>query len=158
MIYYKAGNVTEVYLDVTELRVNDLYVTWYINWGRLLVFGLVPFGAISFLNTKIYLAIRRRRKGRRRHDDNLSIDLMLIVVVFLMCNLPQLILNMHEITVNQDVNRYEDTDPGGFPVWSIALGFVSDILLVFNSSINLLIYCWELTEILVQAKCKHIPD
>ena len=133
--------MTEFYLDVTQLRMNELYVTWYINWARLLVLGLLPFGAISFLNTKIYLAIRRRRKGRRRRDDNLSIVLMLIVVVFLICNLPRLILNMHEITVNQDVNRCQQTDLGGFPVWSIALGFVSHVLLVFNSSINLLIYC-----------------
>jgi hypothetical protein len=88
VIYYKAGNVTELYLDVTDLRMNDLNVTWYINWARLIVLGLVPSGAISFLNTKIYLAIHRRRKGRRRRDDNLSIVLMLIVVVFLMCNLP----------------------------------------------------------------------
>ena len=84
------------------------------------------------------MAIRRRR---RRRNDNLSIVLMLIVAVFLICNLPRLILNMHEITVIQDVNRCQDTDLGGFPVWSIALGFVSHILLVFNSSTNLFIYC-----------------
>jgi hypothetical protein len=66
VIYHKYGNTTEIYLDVTELRMNDMYVTWYINYARLIVLGLLPFTAISFLNTKIYLAIRRRRKGRRR--------------------------------------------------------------------------------------------
>ena len=39
-------------------RMDQVYVTWYINWARLLVLGLVPFSAISFLNTKIYVAIR----------------------------------------------------------------------------------------------------
>ena len=38
--------------------MDQVYVTWYINWARLLVLGLVPFSAISFLNTKIYVAIR----------------------------------------------------------------------------------------------------
>jgi hypothetical protein len=141
VIYHKDGNTTEIYLDVTELRMNDGYVTWYINYARLIVLGLLPFTAISFLNTKIYLAIRRRRKGRRRPDDNLSIVLVIIVAVFIICNLPRLILNMHEITVIQDVNRCQETDLGGFPTWSIALGFFSHVFLVFNSSINLVIYC-----------------
>ena len=155
VISYQDGNTTQLYVDVTQLRMNDLYVTWYINWARLLVLGLVPFISIFFLNTKIYLAIRRRRKGRRWRDDNLSMVLMLIVAVFLICNLPRLILNMHEITVIQDVNRCQHTDLGGFPLWSIALGFVSHVLLVFNSSINLLIYCMVGAKFR-QVFCHHI--
>jgi hypothetical protein len=138
VISYQDGNTTQQYLDVTDLRMNDQYVTWYINWARLIVLGIFPFATISYLNTKIYLAIRLRR---RRRNDNLSIVLMLIVAVFLICNLPRIILNMHEITVIQDVNRCQDTDLGGFPIWNITLGFISHILLVFNSSINILIYC-----------------
>merc|ERR1719186_466184 len=42
VIYYQDGNTTELYLDVTHLRMNDLYVTWYINWARLIVLGFVP--------------------------------------------------------------------------------------------------------------------
>ena len=25
-------NITQMYLDVTSIRKNDLYVTWYLNW------------------------------------------------------------------------------------------------------------------------------
>jgi hypothetical protein len=42
---------------------------------------------------------RRRRGGRKRHDEHLSIILMLIVLIFVICNLPRIILNMHEISV-----------------------------------------------------------
>ena len=90
---------------VIYIRMDQNYVTWYINWARLLVLGLLPFVAISFLNTKIYIAIRRRRKGRRRREDRMSVVLMLIVAVFTVCNLPRLLLNLHEITVIQQVNR-----------------------------------------------------
>ena len=45
-------------LTCSPPRMDQVYVTWYINWARLLVLGLVPFSAISFLNTKIYVAIR----------------------------------------------------------------------------------------------------
>jgi len=141
VVYYTEDNVTSLYLDVTQLRLNNHYVTWYVNWARLCVLGILPFGAITFLNTKIYIAVRRRMRSRSRKNDHMSIILMLIVTVFVICNLPRLILNMHEITVIDDITRCKDTDLGGFPVWSILLGFFSHIFLVINSSINLLIYC-----------------
>ena len=85
--------------------MNELYVTYYINWARLFVLGIFPFLSITFLNTKIYQAIRRRRKRRRVREDSMSVVLMIIVTVFIVCNIPRLVLNMHEITVNDQVNR-----------------------------------------------------
>ena len=85
--------------------MDQLYVTYYINWAQLLVLGIFPFMAITFLNTKIYLAIRRRRKRRRVREDSMSIVLMIIVTVFILSNIPRLVLNMHELTVIEQVNR-----------------------------------------------------
>ena len=34
--------------------MNGVYVTWYHNWARLLVLGIVPFSAICLINYKIY--------------------------------------------------------------------------------------------------------
>ena len=85
--------------------MNHIYVTWYINWARLIILGLIPFTAVSYLNTKIFVAIKRRLKGRRRRDDTMSVVLMVIVFVFVLSNLPRLILNLHEITVIHQVNR-----------------------------------------------------
>ena len=92
-------------------RMNDVYVTWYINWARLIVLGIVPIISITYLNLKIYLAIRRRLKGRRRRDDTMSVVLMVIVMVFIVCNVPRIFLNMHEITVIHQVNRHELISP-----------------------------------------------
>ena len=33
-------------------------ITRYVNWARFAVLGILPFGAITFLNTKIYVAVR----------------------------------------------------------------------------------------------------
>ena len=85
--------------------MDQLYVTYYINWAQLLVLGIFPFIAITFLNTKIYLAIRRRRKRRRVREDSMSIVLMIIVTVFILSNIPRLVLNMHELTLIEQVNR-----------------------------------------------------
>ena len=50
-----------LFVDITELRTNHVYITYYHNWLRLLVIGILPFMAIAFLNISIYLAVRKRR-------------------------------------------------------------------------------------------------
>ena len=72
--------------------------------ARFLVLGIFPFLTICFLNYKIYLIVnQRRRSGRRQKEDNLSFILMAIVASFLLCNSPRIFLNMHEITVTQEI-------------------------------------------------------
>ena len=78
--------------------------TFFILYVRFLVLGVIPFVAICFFNYKIYLVVsQRRRAGRRQKEDNLSFILMTIVASFLMCNAPRIFLNMHEITVIQEI-------------------------------------------------------
>ncbi|XP_023344057.1 FMRFamide receptor [Eurytemora carolleeae] len=79
-----------IHLDITELRTSELYVTYYHNWARLMVLGVVPVLVISFLNFKIYTAVRSRRGGRKRYDEHLSTVLMMIVLIFIICNLPRM--------------------------------------------------------------------
>ena len=72
--------------------------------ARFLMLGVLPFVSISFLNYKIWLVVRqRRRSGRRVAEDNLSVLLMTIVASFLICNSPRIFLNMHEITVIKEI-------------------------------------------------------
>ena len=131
-----------IHMEVTELRMNTMYVTWYHNWARLMVLGIFPLLVICILNYKIYVVIsQRRRFHRRKQDDNLSIILMIIILSFVLCNLLRVFLNMHEITVIEEIHICRNSILGGFPIWIIILGFVSHILLVINSSINLVIYC-----------------
>ena len=90
----------EVFMEVTDLRMSTTYVTWYHNWARFLILGIIPFTVICFLNSKIYLAVNKRRKTRaKRQDDNLSVVLMMIIASFVLCNTLRILLNMHEITV-----------------------------------------------------------
>ena len=53
---------------------------------------------------QIYVVLaKRRRNGRRTQDDNLSMTLMAVVGTFLVCNVPRIFLNMHEITVIKEI-------------------------------------------------------
>ena len=133
------GNGT-VFNDVTDLRTNHFYITYYHSWLRLIVIGILPFIIISVMNIKIYMAVKQR-KNKGGDKDHLSLILIMIVTTFVVCNLLQLFLNMHEIFILDDIQTCRDTPLGGFPVWSIFCGFISHVLLVINSSANLFIYC-----------------
>ena len=147
----------EVFMEVTDLRMSTTYVTWYHNWARFLILGIIPFTVICFLNFKIYLAVNKRRKTRgKRQDDNLSVVLMMIIASFVFCNTLRILLNMHEITVIEEIHPCRCSNLGGFPVWILILGFLSPILLVINSSVNLLIYCVFGTKFR-QVLCSYLP-
>ena len=78
-VVYENG---EVFMEVTELRMSNLYVLWYQNWARFLILGIIPLTVICFLKYKIYLIVNKRRKNaHKKHDDNLNVILMKIVVI-----------------------------------------------------------------------------
>ena len=51
------ANVTRVMLNVTEMRINAVYMT-YVNWSQSIVLGFIPAVMLMYFNTKIYLDIR----------------------------------------------------------------------------------------------------
>ena len=85
----------------SDLRYNYFYNAVYHCWVRLIFLGIIPFALISSLNIKVYLAIKKLRKRNEKQEECLCIILITIVLVFFICNLPRLILNIHE-TFNLD--------------------------------------------------------
>ena len=132
-----------VYIEVTDLRISTVYVTWYHNWTRFLMLGILPFATISFINYRILIVVNSQRKilNRKKKEDNLSMVLIMMIATFLFCNILRVLLNMHEIHVVEEMSLCRCSDLGGFPVWVLILGFISPVLLALNSSINLLIFC-----------------
>jgi hypothetical protein len=51
-------NVSWPVLDVSDLRMNPDYATYYNNWARLAVLGIIPVAMLIFFNTKIYQDIQ----------------------------------------------------------------------------------------------------
>ena len=43
--------------NVTRLRRDPDYITLYVNWFLLLTTGIIPMGALIFLNSRIYAKI-----------------------------------------------------------------------------------------------------
>ena len=94
---------------------------------------LVPFVSLSVLNILIYKTIRRAHQQRsiamnqeQEQDFSIALMLMSVVVVFLFCNTVRLVFRMAKF-----VGYRIDAD----------IGLVSNVFLVFNSSVNILLYC-----------------
>ena len=142
---YLVFEENEVNIEVADFRMSYWYVTWYQNWARLVLLGVFPFLATSCFNFHIYLLLSKKRSippdTRRKKEENFFGVLLMIIVTFLVCNALRIFLNMHEIFVIDQIQLCKCSELGGFPVWVLILGFISPVFLVFNSSVNLIIYC-----------------
>ena len=58
-------------LGYTTLGKHPYYLTYYRNFTRLIVSGIVPFVLLIFFNTSIYLAMKKNMLRRRRLSSNL---------------------------------------------------------------------------------------
>lgn len=52
--------------NVTSLRRDPTYITFYVNWFLLISTGLVPMAALIFFNSRIYAKILETRRLRER--------------------------------------------------------------------------------------------
>ena len=114
--------------------------------------GLVPFLVLIILNLRVYIDIRNANMAvatahsgssdRERKESQLARVMMSYVVAFLFCNLPRLIVEMYNIANASDIIRCKDR----VPAWVKYMGQISVMMLVINSSINIMIYTYMSTE------------
>ena len=115
----------------TELRLNHYYISIYVTWMYLVCMYLIPFATLAIFNLLTWLEMRRAL-ARRAHlstqelkEHNLATMLLVVVLVFFICNLLPLVVNILELVgISND-----------------QLIQVSNLLVTINSSVNILIYC-----------------
>ncbi|MFH4977805.1 hypothetical protein AB6A40_004514 [Gnathostoma spinigerum] len=115
-----------VSLDVcpTALRQNQTYFTVYYAWMYTLVMAVGPVILLILLNTCIIISMRNL-PARQNEGDSDAITLVLVVCLFITCNILPLTVNFLELFFGI-VNSY--------------LIDLSNLMVVFNSSCNFLIY------------------
>ena len=79
---------------------------------------------------------------RRKQENNLAVLMLVISTVFIASHLLRNVLNIYEITVNVTVNYVKCQEAGRntFTKGPIILTSFSNLLLVFNSSTNMILY------------------
>lgn len=77
---------------------------------------------------------------RRKTEHSLSYVLIAMVLIFILCHSPRLILSVYESIVIKERLACIKNDKKFVPLWAMILICFNDFVLVLNSSINMPIY------------------
>lgn len=131
----KANEQTGVRMIVqTSLRLNETYRLVYYIALNLLLTHVIPLTTLTVLNFKIHKQIKAANINRaqlsasQRSELNVSSMLMVLVLIFIICNVPAFIVNVLEVI---EFNT----------VFIDYCATISNVLVCINSSVNFLIYC-----------------
>ena len=111
------------------------------------VLTIATAAAASTTNNRFKLRhVQCVNERRRSFEDNLAAIFMGFVLVFLVCHMPRLLLNIHELVVMKGAMECRNQNHEPFSLWSLILISVSHFLLVLNSGTNILVYCFMSTK------------
>ena len=111
---------------------------------------------LTYLNYSLFRTIQclglSPEAGQSR-DQGIAAMLILVVLVFGLCNVIRIVINVYEVRVENTIHIeqhllqvalvIQGLGDGDWPDWCSQLSQVSNILLVLNSSVNIVIYCWN---------------
>ena len=95
-------------------------------------------------------AIKRRAAALHDHrqhheseaaENRQSLVLFVIVMLFLVCNLPRIVLNSYEVFMVAVFRRNVDNACYRLPDWVMLTATLSLLLMTMNSSVNCFVYC-----------------
>ena len=134
-------------INATPMRTNQQYVFYYRGIAKILVLGILPLSSLVYLNLKIYKAVKapltvldEDDKGAQRHERELAKVLIGVVVIFIVCNTFRVIIEIDNMIGSKIVEECYKAGKHYFHLWSIIVDPLSEFMMVFNSSINTVIY------------------
>ncbi|PVD20029.1 hypothetical protein C0Q70_20523 [Pomacea canaliculata] len=125
-------------VDKTELGRNSIYNKIYFGWLYFLVMCSIPLCSLAVLNTFLVMAVKhshRQRKDmnvRQSRENNVTIMLVSVVMVFILCQVPALIYNMAYAISMETVTASQG--------WNVLSTF-RNFLVNLNSAVNFILYC-----------------
>ena len=138
-------------IRATDLRKNSIYLTYYINLATFFVIGLIPLTLISYYNYNVYQGMKLRTKIAEDRQRKISIQRSVhehdsakvlggIVLLFMICHSLRLFLNFYEMIFIKHVLDCIKNKQSGFPKWFFITKSLSALMLILNSSVNVIIY------------------
>ena len=124
-------------INKTSIGTQEIYRYLYSGILYSLTLFFIPLLSLIFLNVKLILAIKEGKKQwetlqfRQRKEQNLTIIPLTIVLVFFICGVPALAVN-----VIDSINPYLMDQP-----WYLVFLVIANLLVVLNSACNFIIYC-----------------
>ena len=99
-----------------------------------------------------------KSKERLKNTNYSGLTLTAIVIVYLVCNLPRLILNLVEYTLRPEIYQLDECGCFLTHWWVSSMIRISHLLLTINSSVNFIIYFSSSKQFkkILQLKCKKL--
>lgn len=122
----------------TEFGSNVLYNNVYYSYFYPCIMFVIPLSSLAIFNTCLIHAVKKSQKQqkdmnvRQSRENNVTIMLVSVVIVFMMCQVPAAVYNVAYAIDFQTVTH-------GFG-W-LLLSHIRNFLVTFNSAINFLLYC-----------------
>ena len=133
-------NSTFLITQKTTFRENRVYFLVYKTIMYFIFRSIGPLLALIILNVRLVKALREVRKKHRdmtkstKHRENITLMLVVVVTVFILCEMPDLIARI--------VFAYVVFDEANFDINRLRyFNVVTNAMLTLNSGINFLIYC-----------------
>ena len=114
-------------------------------------YGIFSFRGDNELNILFYSsatptespeAPAQANENRRKAEDKLAGIFLFIILSFVLCHLPRVALDVHEIATLGHYNKCRAAKiPHVFPAWSFVAINISHFCLVLNATMNMFIYC-----------------
>ena len=149
-IFRLPDNATIQWRDVVRpslLRVNQNYSFYYLGVAKIILLGIFPLSALVYLNIKIYKGLKFPPSLIKENDEiqsSLEKDwakvLIGIVIIFVMCHAFRVVIEIDNMFGSETVELCYRAGKYTYTLWSIIVDPLSEVMMVFNSSLNMLIY------------------
>ena len=136
------NNQTIIRFGKTAFMNSEFYRQTYFSWLYVPIMCIVPLLVLLVLNAFLILAVRQSMKQRQNmqgvkdvkesRENNVTIMLVTVVIVFIICQVPALVYNI-AFAVDYE---YVETDYS----YSILSQF-RNFLVCLNSAVNFILYC-----------------
>ena len=131
-------------IEMSSLRLDPDYIFYYTHLARLICTGVVPMIFLTATNLAIWRVITQDTKMQSQNSVKVprksSFALFSIVILFISCNIPRLMLNQAEWKFQATLYKGDECVTKGELSWLDVLSKCSLICLSFNSSANFLLY------------------
>jgi len=132
-----ADNETQYVFKISSFGDNRLYRILYSNVLYFIVIHGGPLLLIGFFNVKLIMALKRRQRrwaemGKGWYQQDVSLVLVVVMCVFIVCQTPTFIDHI--------LWTFVDDTERACGRWHYYYTAISDVLVIFNSSVNFVIY------------------